>query len=106
MVTTYSVPVPDSARVWLNVAQSFAQDQGYTFTTDCLTDLEHFLGDATVKLPASVITESAESHKDDVRRLVQYMIDEVKGVSPTDRELHEWSLSQARLRFCPLFPFC
>jgi hypothetical protein len=104
MTTTSSVPAPSSK--WLNVAQNFASEQGYTFTTDCLANLTSFLVNAAGKLGPEGVTESAESHIDDVRRLVQYMIEEVNSVSPTDRELHEWSLSQALMRLCPLFPFC
>ncbi len=91
---------------WVTTAVAYAQSRGYTFTSDCLNDLTSFLGNGALQSLAVANEVPSNSHHDDVRRLVGYMIEELDRTAPGDKELHEWTLSAARWRFCPLFPFC
>ena len=91
---------------WLNAAVQYAQERGYTLDSGCLADLTTFLNDAARTLRASNEAAVASSHVADVERLVQFMIDELTAESPEATVLHEWTLLNARSRFCPLFPFC
>jgi hypothetical protein len=103
----YASPLSDEvANVWLNAAMQYAETRGYTFDPACLADLSAFLNNAAARLRESREEASADSHLQDVRHLVQYMIEELDAQSPGDRELHEWTLANAKTRLCPLFPFC
>ena len=91
---------------WVATAVAYAQSRGYTFASDCLNDLTAFLGNGAVQFLAVASESDPNSHHGDVKRLVDYMIEELDRSAPGDKELHEWTLSAARSRFCPLFPFC
>jgi hypothetical protein len=103
----FSSALPDAiASSWLDVGINYARARGYTFGDDCLSDFSGFVANAAAQFRSSSAEVSASSRDDDVRRLVQYMIEELERQTPGDTTLHEWTLSGARLRFCPLFPFC
>ena len=106
-MSDYGSPLSDEiADSWLGVATAYAQSRGYTFASECIADLTEFLNGAAVQLRASGSDSTASSHNPDVQRLVQLMIEELNAQSPNDKQLHEWTLIDAKKRFCPLFPFC
>jgi len=100
-------PLSDEiADVWVNAAIQYAGTRGYTFDPSCLSDLTIFLNNAAAQLRASSEEAIANPHLQNVRQLVQYMIEDLGEQSPGERELHEWTLANAKTRLCPLFPFC
>lgn len=100
---TFSDEISDS---WLSTAIEYARAWGYTFDPSCQADLTAFFNNAAAQFRVSGAEAVAGSHNQDVQHLVQYMIEELKKESPLALELHEWTLMNARARFCPLFPFC
>jgi hypothetical protein len=100
---TFSDEIADS---WLSSAIGYAQARGYTFDPSCQADLTTFFNNAAAQLRASGAEAGAASHNQNVQLLVQFMIEELNTQSPEARVLHEWTLANARIRFCPLFPFC
>ena len=103
----YASPMSDEiAELWTKEAIRYAGAEGYTFDPNCLSDLTVFLNNAAMQLRASEAEADGNSHLSGVTQLVQYMIDELEAQSPGEKVLHEWTLSSARLKLCPLFPFC
>lgn len=96
----------EPASLWIDVALQYASTRGYTFDPSCRADLVAFFGNAAERLRASGKESAASSFNQAVQVLVEYMIESLREESPVARELHEWTLANARTRFCPLFPFC
>jgi len=103
----YASPKSDEiTELWIKEAVRYAEAKGYSFDPDCLSDLTVFLNNAAVQLRASEVEADGNPHLSGVTQLVQYMIDELNAQIPGEKVLHEWTLSSARLKLCPLFPFC
>ncbi len=103
----YASPLSDDiAEVWINAAVQYAGSRGYTFDPSCLSDLTAFLNGAATQLRASDEAATADAHLLSVMQLVQYMIDDLTEQSPGEKVLHEWTFGNAKLKLCPLFPFC
>lgn len=100
-----TLPDPIAAK-WLDLAVTYASGRGYSFAADCLSDLTIFLSNGSRELQTSNRAAEASAHDQDVERLVNYMIDELERQTPGETELHEWTFANARIRLCPLFPFC
>ncbi len=92
--------------VWLDAARKYAELRGFTFEESCLADLTVFLTNAAIVLRSSSAEHTTDARVQDVERLVQLMIDVRVAEDPAANDLHEWTLIQARTKFCPLFPFC
>lgn len=107
MIGFGTAPAPEPIVVlWLNVATQYAQSNGYTFEPACLADLTVFLSNGAAQLRSSGEEAAAPSHTANVEHIVQLMIEELAAQAPQDTELHEWTLMNAKLKLCPLFPFC
>jgi hypothetical protein len=102
-----TAPAPEpTVTLWLNAATQYAQSSGYTFEPACLADLTAFLDTGAAQLRSSGEEAVAPSQSANVQHLVQLMIEELAAQAPQDKELHEWTLMNAKLKLCPLFPFC
>lgn len=101
-----ATPSPYSEERWIAVAVTYAAERGYTYSNECLADLSSFLRGAAANLRAAEAAENPDKLLQDVKRLVRLMIDERIAEDSTSTTLQEWTLTQAKLKFCPLFPFC
>jgi hypothetical protein len=88
----------------LNMAASYAQSRGYGFEAACWADLTTFFSRSVAGASGPAL--AAFENDPPVHTLVDAMIEEVASHSPGDTMLHEWGLSGALSRICPLFPFC
>ena len=88
----------------LSVAASYAQSRGYGFEAGCWADLSTFFSHSVATASGAAL--AALGQEPPVYRLVDAMIEEVASHNASDTMLHEWSLSGALSRICPLFPFC
>jgi hypothetical protein len=103
----YALPLSDEiAELWIKEAVRYAEVKGYSFDPDCLSDLTGFLQNAAMQLRSSDEAADGTRYLLGVMQLVQCMIDELDAQSPGEKVLHEWTLPSARLKLCPLFPFC
>ncbi|SEC08040.1 hypothetical protein SAMN05443244_2596 [Terriglobus roseus] len=91
---------------WTAVAQEYAASRGYRFSDECLSDLRGFLAGGLANLGHRSSEIEIRSYNSSVVQLVQAMIDESAEVADGETILHEWTLQAARVKFCPLFPFC
>jgi hypothetical protein len=105
-VTGQLMMVPDAISRWMGVATSFALSRGYTFDPHCLKDLFDFLSGGAASMPESTSGDTLGTYDAAVENLVAAMIENLNIQDPLGSVLHEWTLSNAKLRVCPLFPFC
>lgn len=91
---------------WLGIAVSYAQGRGFTFTKDCLADLQGFFNGGAVKLRTLNQEASAGLHSGSIEQLVNLMINQLQSEAPGTTELREWTFLGAVAKFCPIFPFC
>ena len=104
-MSTATFVIPDGTlESMLSTATNYAQSRGYGFEAACWADLSTFFSRSVAAASGPAL--AAFGNDPPVHRLVDAMIEEVASRYPGDTMLHEWSLSGALSRICPLFPFC
>jgi len=93
--------MPDPVSYLMFRAETLASQKGFPFTPECAKNLRTLLESRTNLLTTSTEIEQGESN---VVRLIDAMIVEAQSHQLTD--LHEFTLSGALSKLCPLFPFC
>ena len=85
-----------------SLAGNVARSRGYSFTPDCDHNLQLLLEASAGKLAANDEASIQQAEQN----LVTLIGEMIKELPPGDYQLHEWTLSGALSRICPLFPFC
>ena len=91
---------------FLSYAKAVASRSGYTFASNCEADMQSLIQMATAKLQGVNVQEQQNAIRVAENNLETLVLEMIRNVPPGGKELQEFTLSNARAKLCPLYPFC
>jgi hypothetical protein len=90
----------------LSRAKTVASRNGYGFATNCENDLRIMIQGGVTQLKSSNVVELLDATQAAENNLELLVLEMIRNVPAGQLELQEFTLMNARLKLCPLYPFC
>jgi hypothetical protein len=91
---------------FLSHAKAVASRNGYTFAVNCENDLRTMIQTGITQLRLSPTAELSDRTQVVENNLELLVLEMIRALPKGQTELQEFTLINAKLKLCPLYPFC